>query len=399
MVSAAQERLLQRTGPRAQAETRGAPAVCVVSPRRDTYSETFVRAHIERLPTRVEVLYGSGYPFRTAGDAPLLPSPAAPLRLARGTLRRIAGWPWYRYEQRALVRFLRAHHIGIVLAEFGPTGLGLMGACREAAVPLVVHFHGFDAYQRDTLREVGARYTTMFRQAAAVIAVSREMVDQLQRLGAPLSKVHCNPCGADLDLFQGADPGAAPAHFLAAGRFVDKKAPQLTLLAFERVLRRVPGARLTMIGDGPLWECCLRLAGAMGIADSVQFPGAVAHEAVADAMSHARAFVQHSVRTLQDEAEGTPIAVLEAGAMGLPVVATRHAGIRDAVIDGVTGALVEEGDVAGMAAAMVRLAEDPELARRWGRAARERVISEFSMERSIAHLWEILVKAARSDAA
>jgi len=183
---------------------------------------------------------------------------------------------------------------------------------------------------------------------------------------------------------------------LAVGRFVDKKAPQLTLLAFRRVLDRVPEARLTMMGDGPLWECCLRLCHAMGIADAVRLPGAVPHDQVAEAMGQVRAFVQHSVRTFQNEAEGTPVAVLEAGAMGLPVVATRHAGISDVVIDGETGALVDEGDVAGMADAMVRLAEDPELARRWGRAARNRIVSEFSMERSIGHLWKVLIETARN---
>lgn len=380
----------------ARAGVRGAPTVCIVSPRRGAYSETFVRAHIERLPTRVEVLYGGTYPFRTRNGAPLLPPPAAPIQLARGALRRLARWPWYRYEQRALVRFLRSRRVGVVLAEFGPTGLSLIEPCRQAGVPLAVHFHGFDAYKRETLEEVGGRYPRLFRAAAAIIAVSREMVDQLQRLGAPLAKVHYNPCGADTGLFRGADPGAAPPHFVGVGRFVDMKAPQLTLLAFRAALTRVPQAELTMIGEGPLWECCLRLARAMGIADAVRLPGAVPHDEVAVAMGSARAFVQHSVRTLQDEVEGTPVAVLEAGAMGLPVVATRHAGIRDVVIDGETGALVDEGDVAGMADAMVRLAQEPELARRWGRAARERVASEFSMERSIGQLWEILLAIARN---
>lgn len=371
------------------------PTVCVVSPRRGAYSETFVRAHIERLPTRVEVLYGGGYPFRMANGAPLLPPPPLPLRLTRGALRYTAGWPWYCYEQRALARFLRSRQVGVVLAEFGPTGVNLMDVCQQVGVPLVVYFHGFDAYKRETLEEVAGRYARMFRIAAGVIAVSREMVDQLQRLGAPLAKVHYNPCGADTDLFQQTDPGAAPPHFVAIGRFVDMKAPQLTLLAFRQVLEHVPDAELTMVGDGPLWECCLRLAKALGIAHSVHLPGVLPHSEVAETLSGARAFVQHSVRTFQDEVEGTPVAVLEAGAMGIPVVATRHAGIRDVVIDGETGALVDEGDVAGMAAAMVRLATDPDLARRWGCAGRQRIVSEFSMERSIGHLWEILVAIAR----
>ncbi len=393
----ARQEALQEAGARTQVEARGAPVVCVVSPRRGAYSETFVRAHIERLPTRVEVLYGGAFPFRVANGAPLLPPPSPPIRLAQGALRRLAGWPWYRYEQRALVRFLRSRRVAVVLAEFGPTGLSLVDACREAGVPLAVYFHGFDAYKRETLEEVGGRYPHLFRSAAAVIAVSREMVDQLQRLGAPLAKVHYNPCGADTDLFQGADPGAAPAHFVGVGRFVDMKAPQLTLLAFAKARQRAPHAELTLIGDGPLWECCQRLAGALGIAEAVRLPGVVSHDEVAEAMRSARAFVQHSVRTFQDEVEGTPVAVLEAGAMGLPVIATRHAGIRDVVIDGEMGALVDEGDVDGMAAAMVRLAEDPELARDWGRAARARVVAEFSMERSIGHLWEILVAIARKE--
>lgn len=383
---------------RAQAEAPpgDAPVVCVVSPRWGAYSETFVRAHIERLPTRVEVLYGGGFPFRMANGAPLLPPPSAPLRLARGAWRRAMRRPWYWHEQRALAHFLRARRVGVVLAEFGPTGLSLMDACQEAGVPLVVYFHGFDAYKRETLEEVGGRYPRMFRAAAAVIAVSREMVDQLQRLGAPLAKVHYNPCGADTDLFRGTDPGAAPPHLVAVGRFVDMKAPQLTLLAFRSVLERVPEAELTMIGDGPLWECCHRLARAWGITHAVHLPGALPHHEVAETMRRARAFVQHSVRTFQDEVEGTPVAVLEAGAMGLPVVATRHAGIQDVILDGETGALVDEGDVAGMAAAMVRLAQEPELARCWGRAARERIVSQFSMDRSIGHLWEILCSSARN---
>ena len=393
----ARQEARREAGAHTQVAARDAPVVCVVSPRQGAYSETFVRAHIERLPTRVEVLYGGAFPFRMANGAPLLPTPSPPIRLARGALRRVAGWPWYRYEQHALVRFLQSRRVGVVLAEFGPTGLSVMDACHEAGVPLAVYFHGFDAYKRETLEEVGGRYPRLFRSAAAVIAVSREMIDQLQRLGAPLAKVHYNPCGADTALFQGADPSAAPAHFVGVGRFVDKKAPHLTLLAFARARQEVPHAELTLIGDGPLWECCHRLAAAMGVAEAVWMPGVVSHDEVAEAMRRARAFVQHSVRTFQDEVEGTPVAVLEAGAMGLPVIATRHAGIRDVVLDGQTGALVGEGDVEGMAAAMVRLAEDAELARHWGGAARARVVAEFSMERSIGHLWEILVAIARKE--
>ena len=107
-------------------------------------------------------------------------------------------------------------------------------------------------------------------------------------------------------------------------------------------------------------------------------------------MESARAFVQHSVEAPSGDAEGTPVAVLEAGASGLPVVATRHAGIPDVVIEGKTGLLVEEHDVAGMADAMLRLIDDPPLAANLGAAARDHVRAHFSMERSIDRLWRII---------
>jgi len=89
------------------------------------------------------------------------------------------------------------------------------------------------------------------------------------------------------------------------------------------------------------------------------------------------------------------MSVLEAGASGLPIVSTRHGGIQEVVIDGETGFLVQEGDVEGMADRMIRLAKDPDLAARLGRAARKRICCEFSLEKSIDKLWAV-IKAVMS---
>jgi glycosyltransferase involved in cell wall biosynthesis len=107
-------------------------------------------------------------------------------------------------------------------------------------------------------------------------------------------------------------------------------------------------------------------------------------------MRQARAFVQHSVQTSYGDSEGTPVGILEGGAAGLPVVATRHAGIQDVIIDGETGLLVDEGDVDSMAESMIRLGENPVLAAELGKAARKRICAEFSMEKSIDNLWGII---------
>jgi glycosyltransferase involved in cell wall biosynthesis len=330
--------------------------VCIIAPYKDVYSQTFVRDHIKRLPTKVKVVDNAD--------------------LSRG--------------KHVLKQTFLESKVEAVLAEFGPTGVAVMEVTTEVGIPLIVHFHGYDAYEHRVLEQQAQSYPQLFRKAAAIIAVSRDMEHQLLRLGAPRQKLHYNPCGVDTSLFQGGDPIHAPPIFIAVGRFVAKKAPHLTLRAFKRVVEAIPEARLIMIGDGHLWEACKQLAKELGIVESVEFLGPCAHETVAATMRQARAFVQHSIRTNYGDSEGTPLTVVEAGATGLPVVATRHTGIEDVVVNGETGFLVDEGDVEGMAERMLQLGRDVPLAARLGRAAREWICAEFSMEKSIDILWRII---------
>ncbi|MEM3554387.1 MAG: glycosyltransferase [Candidatus Micrarchaeaceae archaeon] len=348
---------------------------------------------MERLPARVELLHG--WPPVHDGRELVVSFPSLREHVKRAVLRRIGLWSFEDAISQEIARFLKQRGICAVLAEYGCTGVRVIDACRKASVPLIVHFHGYDAYRRDVLETDGQRYPEMFETAAALIVVSHDMKDQLRSLGAPEGKLFYNPYGVDTTLFQGADPAQAPPLFVAVGRFVDKKAPHLTLMAFRKVVEICPDSRLAMIGDGPLLEACRQLARVWRIEKAVEFRGARSHAEVSATMQRARAFVQHSIRAGNGDSEGTPVAVLEAGASGLPVVATRHGGIKDVVIEGETGFLVDEGDVEGMAEHMLRLARDPQLARALGHAARERVRAEFSMERSISGLWRIIERAIR----
>jgi colanic acid/amylovoran biosynthesis glycosyltransferase len=368
------------------------PTVCVINYNKCAYSETFIRAHIERLPAKVKLLYGGWFPTYAESDRPLLSSNVAS-RIARSVLRRLLRLPPQHFQTKSVRRFLETNKVDAVLTEYGPAGLAVMDVCLAAGVPFVVHFHGYDAYEQETLDRYGLAYQRMFNRAGAVIAVSRDMEQQLLALGAPREKLFYNPYGVDTSLFSGANPASAPPIFVAVGRFADKKAPHLTLLAFKQVLESCPEARLMMIGDGNLWEACKQLGKALRLSASIEFLGPRPHTEVAATMRQARAFVQHSLRTSSGDSEGTPVAVLEAGATGLPVVATRHAGIRDAVIEAETGFLVDEGDVEGMAACMIRLAKDPTLAAKLGSAGRERICVEFPMGKSINSLWHIIERA------
>jgi glycosyltransferase involved in cell wall biosynthesis len=174
---------------------------------------------------------------------------------------------------------------------------------------------------------------------------------------------------------------------------VEKKAPQHTIAAFAEVVRLRPDARLRMIGDGPLLAECRALATALGVAEAVEFLGVQPPEAVQREMRGARGFVQHSVEASNGDREGTPVGVLEAGASALPVIATRHGGIPEVVVDGETGLLVDEHDVSGMARHMLTLAASPDLAGRMGQLARARVERCFSLAGSLERLWSIIEAA------
>jgi glycosyltransferase involved in cell wall biosynthesis len=313
-----------------------------------------------------------------------------PRRVVRLVLRKAFRVSHAQLKLGAQCQFLRAEKIQAVLAEYGTSVVKIMEACCVEGVPLIVHFHGFDAYDTSVLENQRQAYARMFEVATGLIVRSRDMERQLVHLGALPGKIHRIPHTVDPALFTQGDPSQSPPHFLAVGRFVDKKAPYLTLLAFGEVFRRHPNARLTMIGDGPLLETCQRLACAFGIEKAVEFTGPLPQSEVAIRMRASRAFVQHSVRTSSGDCEGTPAAVVEAGATGIPVIATRHAGIPDIIEDNITGVLVDEGDVKGMAECMCRIAADPQFAAILGKAAYAHVCRCFMTQSGTNTLWYVI---------
>jgi colanic acid/amylovoran biosynthesis glycosyltransferase len=370
-------------------------ALCLIAPTSNQYSETFIRSHAERLPITIRFLHGDAYQFVLDDGEPLLPSQSLKTRVVRHAMRRGLGLSENHFAERAFLNFLDHSKIAVVLAEYGPTGVSVMDACRKANIPLIVHFHGYDAYVQAVINENSKTYREMFKQCAAIVVVSQDMAGQLISLGAPEEKIHLNSCGVDISLFNGSKPEDMPPLFASVGRFVDKKGPQLTLLAFEKVLHSCPDARLVMVGDGPLLESSKQLSSSLNMDTAVTFTGAITHEMIAELFRKLRGFVQHSVRTSSGDMEGTPVSILEAGASGLPVVSTRHGGIKEAVLHDQTGFLVEEGDIEMMAQYISKLATDPYVAAKMGSAARVHIASNYSMEKSINGLWGIIEKAIK----
>ena len=277
----------------------------------------------------------------------------------------------------------------MLLVEYGDFACKFARVADELDLPLVVHFHGFDASMALLEPRQVRRYRSLFARASAIVCPSEYLADRLRAVGCPPQKLHVCAYGVDSTRFT---PGCRHLQqFLAVGRLVDKKAPHVTIAAFAHVAAAYPDAVLHVVGEGPLRERCESTIQTHGLQGAVQLHGARPAKFVADLMNSSSIFVQHSVTSASGDTEGLPVAILEAMTAGLAVVSTRHAGIPEAVTDGVSGVLVEEGDISGMADAMLSLAADPTSARRLGDAGRTRALAQFSRAAARDRLRRVLI--------
>lgn len=364
----------------------------VLAPSRRAASETFVRANLEGLPFAVTAFFGDEFPlnepWRLAYGLAILLSKV----LTRLRLLRLAAWP----ASCITWLLMRRHQPDVVMVEFGFEAVRVMEACGWSQVPLVVHFRGSDASARHRLELLRGRYRRLMRLASGVIVKSQPMAETLLALGAPAERLLISPSGANSALFGGSRPAAVGPVLLAVGRFVEKKGPLFTIRAFAQLSQQGgvghDQPQLWMVGDGPLLEQARALINSLELSERVHLLGVRSQNEVAELMRAARAFVQHSLVASDGDSEGSPVAVMEAQLSGLPVVATRHAGIPEVVIDGETGFLVDEQDVAGMAAAMAQLVAQPQLAARLGECGRRRVQESFTIDHHLRQVSALLLE-------
>ena len=164
---------------------------------------------------------------------------------------------------------------------------------------------------------------------------------------------------------------------MQACRLVPKKGLRTTLSAFSEIARHHPAATLTLAGNGPLLEELRTAAAAAGLADRVFFPGFLDQEALRRLIYSAHLFFHPSETPADGNREGVPNALLEAMASGLPVLATHHGGIPEAVTHGESGFLVAEGDAPALSAAALELMASPEKYEKMALAAYAEVSRKF----------------------
>lgn len=360
-------------------------------------TETFIRGHIRDIQAPVIAIVGNpGFRKIEGTEIEIMSRRFLPL-FQRWLSRKFGTSTVDSQDTASLAKFIRENRISCVLAEYGMTAVSIMRACELAGVPLVAHFHGYDAYRYDILEKYKNDYVELFRKADRVIAVSQHMKNHLISLGAPAEKVIYNSCGADL-LNISPIPFSERSRntFIMVGRLTHKKGPLQSIKAFSKLAKEFPEARLTIIGNGPLETDCRECIRAYGLESSCIMMGKLDHNQALEEISKSYCFLQHSITSDMGDMEGTPVAVLEAMMLGIPVIATRHGGIVDIINNESLGRLVGENDVDSMTDAMTLLLRNPEVAKAIGEEARKYVLAEKTAKIQNEKLWRIIDKSMQN---
>lgn len=295
----------------------------------------------------------------------------------------------YRGEYGVLAGLLDKQAVDLLHVYFGHTGVHLLPFLKRWPKPCVVSFHGMDVQTRVEDPSYEQRLRELLQAVTLVLARSESLQQRLLDLGCPPEKLRMNRTGIPLTAYpvkQRTVPAGGAWHLVQACRLIEKKGLDDTLHAFAIFRREYPAARLTLAGDGPLRAETERLAEQLGLNDAVQFAGFLTGSDLCELYHQAHFFVHPSRLTADQNQEGVPNSMLEAMATGLPVVATQHGGIPEAVREGVTGLLVAERDRAGLADSLLALAAQPERWQEMGRAAAADMAEMFEAGVQIARL-------------
>ncbi len=336
-----------------------------------------VRAHLRALRTAPIGYVRTG--VRIARDRP--PGSRA-LRLALSAF--VAGIRMWDELDRRGIRHLHVHFAGsptnvaVVVTDFG-------NHARRGGTAWTwsVSVHG----PSDFMDLTTVRLRERVRKALFVVAISDFGRSQVLALlpSESWDKVRVVRCGIDTERFAAREPVEADGELriLYVGRLVAVKGQPVLLEALAGLGRRGVEARLTLVGEGPERASLERLAESLGVSDRVTFTGALSHDRVHEEYARANAFC------LPSFAEGVPVVLMEAMAIGLPVVTTRIAGIPELVEDGVGGLLVRPGRADELEEALARISEDPELRTRLGEGGRAKVERDYSVAATAAQLAEL----------
>lgn len=279
----------------------------------------------------------------------------SPYERAKPSISAIRKMPWFPSLQASRPRLLHVH-FGTNAEEAWPLAMAL-------EIPMVVTLHGYDAGILPSVWESGIKgprylhYPAALREMAKhgvkFIAVSDAAIAGAKQYGLTAASLRKILIGVDTKAIAASEipMTARPRRVLFAGRFVEKKGAVHLIRAFANVLKVVPDAELTLMGDGYLEPELKRLVRLLAL--PVTFTGRLPVHRVLAEMRNARVLCVPSIRAQNGDSEGLPTVIPEAQASGLPVVTSAPSGATEGIVDGITGIAFPERDETALTAALI----------------------------------------------
>ena len=337
------------------------------------------------------------YPFAAVT---IVPKPATHF-LRRLWFRQLRDAPWKisRSETAWLVTVLEGARAELLHIYFGHIAVHLLPLIHRWEKPTVVSFHGADvmvdlekpAYRSATIRMLEAVRLVLvrsesLRNALVGLGCAGEKI-RIQRTGIPLHELPFKPRTW---------PADRSWRLVQAGRLIEKKGFGTSLRAFAEFAQQHPLAQFTIAGEGPLLDDLRETARQLGVGRQVTFVGFLSQPQLRQLFYESHIFLHPSETAADGNQEGVPNSMLEAMATGLPVFATIHGGIPEAIENGVSGVLVPEGDAAALARELIRLTGQPDVLSRIAFRGAEEVAAKFEQRAQIAKLEEYYFEVMRA---
>lgn len=276
--------------------------------------------------------------------------------LARGFEQLTGARPWTRRVERIVARIAPT----VIHAHFGPNGCAILPVAERLSIPLVTTFYGVDIAVLPHLPQWKARYAALLSSGQLFLAEGPEMRRKVIAAGASPDRTVLQRIGIQVHRYPHWEPVGSPPVALFVGRLIEKKGLVYALEAFARARRALPELTFRIIGAGPEMTAAQEIITREALTSHVTFLGMQPHARVIDELRRASVLVHPSVTARDGDSEGgAPTILLEAQAIGTPIVSTLHADIPYVVPLGDGVRLCRERDVEALAAALVDLVAHP----------------------------------------
>jgi glycosyltransferase involved in cell wall biosynthesis len=298
----------------------------------------------------------------------------------------------YRWTGRSgqLERRTKEWRPDLLHAHFAVDACLFLPLAERLGKPFAVTLHGYDAGSTDEAhartwlgRIYLRRREALWQRADAFLCVSEHLRKVALERGFPEQKLRVHYTGVGVRAQEERISATEPL-VLFVGRLIEKKGCRFLLEAMEKIERRVPDARLIVIGEGRLRAKLEAVAGRR--LRRCTFLGAQPNAVVRHWMGQARVLAVPSIRAGDGDCEGLTTVILEAMERALPVVAFDGCGADEAIVAGETGYLAPSGDIAALEGVLLRLLGDSEHAREMGKRGRRRVEQRFDLAQQTKRL-------------